>query len=312
MTSSEELPSAALSLAAFGHGNSCDAETIFPILSNFGIHTMYHACRRSDEGVGTMTTPIDLFSTAVLPLEMFFNELPLGHATGFFWRASATQQLYIATNWHVFSAKNFYTQVNLHKTAARPNHLRTRIQIPGQWEKQPWDIPIRDENDEPLWYVHPGARYDIALLKFSPTPEQQSILGIYPFNEVSRDELLTEIGMDVFVLGYPFAIKPPGFPVWKRGSIASEPNIVRLTATGQFLIDTASRPGMSGAPVIQRSWGNHVLPDGAMVRDGRARTKFLGVYSGRVPTDHPHEAQIGLVWDKSYIDEIVAGNHRDE
>jgi hypothetical protein len=24
-----------------------------------------------------------------------------------------------------------------------------------------------------------------------------------------------------------------------------------------------------------------------------------------------HEAQIGLVWDKSYIDEIIAGNTRD-
>ena len=32
----------------------------------------------------------------------------------------------------------------------------------------------------------------------------------------------------------------------------------------------------------------------------------------RVPTDHPHEAQIGLAWDKSYIDEIIAGNKRDE
>ena len=76
-------------------------------------------------------------------------------------------------------------------------------------------------------------------------------------------------------------------------------------------MDTVSRPGMSGAPVIQRSWGNHLLPNNAMVTDGRNRTKFLGVYSGRVSTDHPHEAQIGLVWDKSYIDEIIAGNTRD-
>jgi hypothetical protein len=36
------------------------------------------------------------------------------------------------------------------------------------------------------------------------------------------------------------------------------------------------------------------------------------VYSGRVPTDYPHEAQIGLVWDGSLIDEIIAANIRDE
>jgi len=58
---------------------------------------------------------IDLFTTAVLPLELFFNDLPLGHATGFLWRASATRQLYIVTNWHVVSAKDFFTLRNLHK-----------------------------------------------------------------------------------------------------------------------------------------------------------------------------------------------------
>lgn len=256
-------------------------------------------------------TTIDLFSMAVLPLELFFNDIPLGHATGFLWRASRTRQLYIVTNWHVVSAKDFFSQENLHKTAARPNRIRTRIQVAGQFEKQQWDIPIRDENDDPVWLIHPGGRYDVALLPFSPRPEQQQILGIYPFNEYSNDELLTGIGMDVFVLGYPFDIKPPAFPVWKRGSIASEPDIVRLSATGYMLVDTASRPGMSGSPVVQRSWGHHVLPSGGTAMDGQARTKFLGVYSGRVPTDHPHEAQIGLLWDRSYIEEIAAGNTHD-
>jgi hypothetical protein len=40
--------------------------------------------------------------------------------------------------------------------------------------------------------------------------------------------------------------------------------------------------------------------------------RFIGVYSGRISTEHPHEAQIGLVWDGSLINEIVAGNIRDE
>ena len=117
--------------------------------------------------------------------------------------------------------------------------------------------------------------------------------------------------MEVFVLGYPFEIKPPAYPVWKRGSIASEPQLARLT-TDYMLVDTASRPGMSGAPVIRRSWTNHMVEPGVVALVDTPLNKFIGVYSGRVPTDHPYEAQIGLAWDGSLIDEIIAGNIRDE
>lgn len=254
-------------------------------------------------------TSIDIFSTAVLPLELYFLDRWLGQGTGFLWRSTITRQLFIVTNWHVVSAKNFFTRANTSKTAARPNHLLTRLHIPGQFESQQWDVPLRDDDDQPLWLVHPSSRYDIAVVPLNPPTEP--IVGLYPLNEYANDLLRTEIGMDVFVLGYPFKIEPPAFPVWKRGSIASEPELVRLTGKGYMLVDTASRPGMSGAPVLQRSWGVHLMPGGGAVHGGDNRTKFLGVYSGRIPTDHPHEAQIGLVWDKSYIDEIIAGNTRD-
>src|SRR5580704_7177337 len=134
---------------------------------------------------------IDLFTTAVLPLELFFNDLPLGHATGFLWRASGTRQLYIVTNWHVVSAKDFFTLHNLHKTAARPNRILTRLQIPGQFEKQPWDIQIRDANDNPLWLVHPGTRCDIALIPLNIPQDKPLIVGLYPLNEYANGELLT-------------------------------------------------------------------------------------------------------------------------
>jgi len=83
-------------------------------------------------------------------------------------------------------------------------------------------------------------------------------------------------------------------------------------ALDYMLVDTASRPGMSGAPVIRGSWSNHLVEPGRQAYDDRTATKFLGVYSGRVPTDHPAEAQIGLVWDASFINEIISGRRRDE
>ena len=39
--------------------------------------------------------------------------------------------------------------------------------------------------------------------------------------------------------------------------------------------------------------------------------RFIGVYSGRAHTDGPHEAQIGLVWNASLIEQIIVGNRRD-
>jgi hypothetical protein len=117
------------------------------------------------------------------------------------------------------------------------------------------------------------------------------------------------VGMDVFILGYPFGAQPPAFPIWKRGSIASEPYLVHST-TGYYLVDTASRPGMSGSPVILRSWSNHILESNmwTTTSDKLPIDRIIGVYSGRkIPTD----AQIGIVWHVDYIDEIIDGAKRD-
>jgi len=185
---------------------------------------------------------------------------------------------------------------------------RARFQIPGQFQTQEWRIAVRDEQDAPLWLIHPASRVDVAVLPFAVG--QNPIVGLYPLNVLADDPLAIGIGMEVFILGFPFKIAPPAFPVWKRGSIASEPELARIGG-GYMHVDTASRPGMSGAPVIRRSVGTHFLTDGSTLTDLKYKTRFLGVYSGRVPADHPYEAQIGLVWDASYIYEIIAGGVRD-
>ncbi len=128
---------------------------------------------------------------------------------------------------------------------------------------------------------------------------------MYPINVLkSEADLAVRIGMDVYILGYPFGNQPPGFPVWKRGSIASEPDLTKIGA-GYMLVDTASRPGMSGAPVIRRSWGTHLLEGDAISTDSTPQSKFIGVYSGRLRTDDPSDAQIGMVWPASDIDDII-------
>ena len=116
--------------------------------------------------------------------------------------------------------------------------------------------------------------------------------------------------MDVFILGYPFGNAPPAFPVWKRGSIASEPALVRMT-TGYYLVDTASRPRMSRSPVIIRDWTNDYVEGSVRAFNDQPATNFIGVYSGRLHA-RTEEAQIGVVWHSSFVEEIIAGQLRDE
>jgi S1-C subfamily serine protease len=254
-------------------------------------------------------TTLDPFTLAAVPLEQYFEETRLGHGTGFMWKKE--NQFYMVTNWHVLSMQDFFTRANLRPDAGRPNILRTLFNVQaGSFDKQRWDIRIRDEHGKPMWLVHPSRRVDVAVLPIPFKPEEL-IISLYPLNLLANARLRIEVGMEVFVLGYPFGIKPPAYPVWKRGSIASEPQLARLT-TDYILVDTASRPGMSGAPVIRRSWSNHMVEPGFIAVVDTPVNTFIGIYSGRVPTDHPHEAQIGLVWSEYLIDEIIAGNVRDQ
>jgi hypothetical protein len=116
--------------------------------------------------------------------------------------------------------------------------------------------------------------------------------------------------MDVFVLGFPFGIGPWGGPNWKRGSIASEPKILNPEEP-YFLLDTASRPGMSGSPIIRRSWGFHLMEDGGSSVGSGFVIRFIGIYSGRIAGADPIDAQLGMGWPKSLIEEIVIGKNRD-
>jgi len=134
---------------------------------------------------------------------------------------------------------------------------------------------------------------------------------MHPINRMPNDNLPLQIGMDVFVLGYPFGIGTGGLPIWKRGSLASEPEILDPQRP-YILIDTASRPGMSGSPIIRRSWGAHQLQGGALSLGGSGvATKFVGIYSGRLATDNPTDAQLGIAWPSQLISDIISGQKRD-
>jgi hypothetical protein len=123
-------------------------------------------------------TTLDQFTLTTVPLEQYFGDTQLGQATGFMWKIG--ERHYLVTAWHVLSMRDFFTGENLRADAGRPNVLRTLFNIQtGYFDKQRREIPIRDDNDKPLWLVHPARRVDVAVL---PIPSRLGgpVIALYP------------------------------------------------------------------------------------------------------------------------------------
>ncbi|MEJ7935979.1 hypothetical protein WG907_17240 [Sphingobium sp. AN558] len=123
-------------------------------------------------------------------------------------------------------------------------------------------------------------------------------------NAIPTVTLKQRIGIPVFILGFPFGRLGVGMPVWKQGALASEPFLAPLLDHRLLIVDTASRPGMSGSPVIQRVHGQVELAGGyGRNASGDGACNFIGIYSGRFHTNDGSDAQLGRVWPAILVEE---------
>jgi len=252
-----------------------------------------------------MPAVIDEYSIATVPIELRFNDTGLATGTAFVWEHSGDH--YLITNWHNVSGRDPNTGRHLSKTAAEPDNIRGYFNTKGAYMgfKHHVGMKIRNDDGQVAWRVHPTYKREIDVVALPLTGPLTDTIEFRPINKAPSADIALSIAMDVFVLGYPFGAGPTGLPIWKRGSIASEPVLVPEVER-HFHIDTASRPGMSGSPVIVRASNYRDSAGKPILRAGPA-TKLIGVYSGRLSTQDPLEAQIGIVWPAGFIDEIIAG-----
>jgi hypothetical protein len=120
------------------------------------------------------------------------------------------------------------------------------------------------------------------------------------------DDLYADVSHPVSVLGFPFG-RTGGLgylPIWSKGWIATELD-VDFDGRPSFLIDSRTRKGQSGSPVIVYNSpgdqaamhsGHLLLAPGEMVR-------LLGVYSGRIND----QSDLGHVWKAEALIDIVTG-----
>lgn len=92
--------------------------------------------------------------------------------------------------------------------------------------------------------------------------------------------------------------------IWTRGAIATEPE-ADFGGLPRFLIDSRTRPGQSGSPVLFYSAAGLVpTRDGGSAMYSGPVTKLLGVYSGRING----QSDLGFVWKTRVIREIIVGS----
>lgn len=251
------------------------------------------------------TVHTDICSQIPVFIKTAFGTTELSTATAFFYRRN--ESTYLVSNWHVFSGRNAQTLEPLDKNCGIPDRLECFALKASNFIERVWhSFPLLDDVGDPRWLHHPSLQnqVDVAVLPVE-IPES---LRTFAVNDLAETEMTLRVSHDVFVLGYPLGIQDVvGLPIWKRASVASEPG----TSAPRFLVDTATRQGMSGSPVILRYRGFHksdpTTPAVSAEDWFGEGDMFVGVYSGRLLGMSELEAQLGIVWKSRVIDEIIDG-----
>ncbi len=188
----------------------------------------------------------------------------LSKATIFFYKQDE-QYIYLLTNWHVVTGRSPLAPM-FSKTGAVPTRLRLFLHenvsenAISLSRKFPMDVTINDDTgNAPEWLEHPIHKFnvDVAVIKIPKDNEftekaKYNCLANYDFHK----DFFPSAMNDVFVVGYPWGLTGGDrvLPLYKRGSVASEP-IVPYSNLPRFLIDCRTSEGMSGSPVICRHSG---------------------------------------------------------
>lgn len=144
-----------------------------------------------------------------------------------------------------------------------------------------------------------GTKKDIVVLVDDNLPKS------LPSGSIAPEQIVHTVGDDLFLLGFPAGITDQNIsPIWKRATIATDLTL-GWNKQKQFLVDSASRKGMSGGPAIYyNKHGNIPVQPGSSISIGKPIHILHGVYVGRLG-DSEFEAQVGVVWKKEMVDEII-------
>ena len=247
-----------------------------------------------------MTARIDSKSLASICLAPYAFSQPAAIGTGFV--VAVDDVTLLITNYHVLSGRHPDTGKQLDNAAAIPD----RVLIPLLKRQGPplcWRLHVQmlTVDGATTWVEHPrfGHRFDVVALPLAVPPDVQ----VFPYDHDFGHDLALHPGSDVAIIGFPEGMAAAGLtPIWKAGSIACEPELT-ISASNFFWIDSNTRRGMSGAPVIARRFGGALMENGTYGVGAGIYDRNLGVYAGRA-FDAP-DMTLGRVWSWKGLQEIV-------
>ena len=257
---------------------------------------------------------LDPLSYTAFPLKLYnVGGLNDYVATGFYFEID--NRLWLITNWHNVTGFDLDTQKRKEDAYSSPVKVGVPIivQTPRGIEWKWYSVELYDD-EKPKWLIHPvhKTRVDVIALEIASNVPENKII---PINKIEWDKGIEPIIADnIYVLGFPYGLRGGGnFPIWKRATVASEPDI-DYQELPQFIIDTTTRKGMSGSPVVMRRQGIHNLINNQLHSDsilGEVQN-FIGIYSGRFYANELEETQLGRVWKAHLIQETIEGGVKDK
>ena len=238
-----------------------------------------------------------------LYLEVCYDDTIIGNATGFLVKKG--KKYYLITNRHVVTGKNNETGKCLdEKYQSIPNNLKVWIPYYSEFGI-PWKIKkieLVDYLDNKLWIEHPIYKEKVDVVALEITDISTTITHKL---DTSHAPVITE---KVFIIGYPFGYlvnhQKGRFAIWSTGTVASEPDlnlIIGEIEVPAFLIDSKTRKGQSGSPVIYYNINGIDCSNGETSVHNSPIIHEVGIYSGRINA----ESDLGYVWKWSVIKEIL-------
>ena len=228
-------------------------------------------------------------------------------ASGFFWNEHG--KLLLFTNYHVVSGVNTITCKHLSHWVPNACEIGYSVETPQPSEDNPDQtallrytgrIEFDDNSLTDYWHIHSdGQSVDLAAMEIEW--QDASAAPVCLNLTMQQGQFDGEPGEDVFVVGYPEGKRfERDLPLWKRGSIATDPSLDQL-GLPQYYIDTIGNSGLSGSFVILKK-ENSLIGDA----DGRVRNKyaFAGVYAGRLG-EKGIESQVARIVKVSAVEDIV-------
>jgi hypothetical protein len=301
------------------------------------------------ESIDVEFLPGHPLSYTTTKIDIFRNAIALSTATGFVMRYG--QKYVLVTNWHVLSGFNPTNDKCLSDTGAIPNRIECHVTVSqkfttdgGQTGESLFFKPLSIDiliDDRPVWSDGrsdaPQNDYAVidlerylpelreegcslrAILGGRVTPKKNAVFAVgRPFPAEDFCNIYPPVGAEVFVLGYPNGIATNGlFPIWKRGSIASEPQgsirFAGLEYDNAFYIDALTKSGMSGSPVVCLCKPGDRLysEEGVTCTIHAEETHVVGVYAGREGiTQEEYELSVGRVWKIGAVEKLILNGAR--